>query len=585
MGLSKIAGFQHRRPMIDWLCRCSISIIAILITCEANAQGPTIQTTTLSGQLFGDRFKQPLAGAHVVLASDRTGGAGHVQFETVTDASGRFRLAEIPPGTYHLFGAHQKLLARHDVGSLLGEASPLIHLAPGDDLNVVVHLPQGYSIQGVAELPSGDPATGAKIEAIASGALDDGLLPMVVRTAVADSAGRFELSSLRAGKYAIRATFTTPSVPIDGRSQVRLPVYATAYVPASARSLEEASPIELSDRNPWASIAITFKAASPLSLDGIIRMASSERNDQDQVHVSLVSIETASPGLDAQDRLAIKDDRFSINPVAGAYCLFAGTISPDGFVKSVALERLGQINDNKSDITLTLGPTATVFGTLKVFAEGPAETPNEVVVRLIPIEKALIALGLVHQARIASTGEFSFSGVIPGRYRIKAEAKAPNSETLNKRGPDQFSVGDDVKEMHSELVQLDNKKATSEVITLGSGQSSRVEIGLFWSTGKASGVVKHEAAEPIGGVVFAVPVEREKRADSTFVRIAEMDQRGAWAISNLRPGRYLFGATNYLTANAQELDQALLERLLVGAKEHDVVKSSLLDVDLTMTPR
>ncbi len=140
----------------------------------------------LAGRAVEATDERPIAGVRVAVATSR--GASRTDF-AVTDASGRFAIHELQAGAVSLVAEHSE-----HVPAL----SDLFQLEPGKRVeDIVFRLERGHTLGGIVRAAdSGLPLAGARVVA-RQGASD--VRVAIEKTVTTDSAGVFELQSLREG--------------------------------------------------------------------------------------------------------------------------------------------------------------------------------------------------------------------------------------------------------------------------------------------------------------------------------------------------------------------------------------------------
>lgn len=157
------------------------------------------------------------ADASVVIAGSGIWPARRVE----TNAEGRFRFGDIPPGIYEV---------RASAGDLVAEPRRGLEVAPGKPAFLTFALREGFALRGIVrDAASGAPIEGAEIT-VSGQALD-----VAPRTATSGTDGRFTIRGLTPGAWLVSA-------------------FADGYVPINAREHESRAPLELA-LDPAATLA------------------------------------------------------------------------------------------------------------------------------------------------------------------------------------------------------------------------------------------------------------------------------------------------------------------------------------------
>jgi protocatechuate 3,4-dioxygenase beta subunit len=155
----------------------------------------------------------------------------------VTDADGRFEIADQAPGSY-------QVTARHP---LFSEGTARVTLEDKDGA-IEIPLLGGATIAGLVTSSQGSPIAGAEVSLQSGG---DGVrfngMGMDTQTSLSDGAGRFRFEHLAAGRYKVAAAMRTeasPSIDVplnagDVREDIRLALDAGATVRGVVTGLPE----------------------------------------------------------------------------------------------------------------------------------------------------------------------------------------------------------------------------------------------------------------------------------------------------------------------------------------------------------
>jgi RNA polymerase sigma factor (sigma-70 family) len=125
----------------------------------------------------------PVAGARVRVESRAV--AGGLTRATISDLSGTFSFADLPPGTYEVAASR---------GPLVGRARQAITVVRGSAPEVSIELASGAAVAGVVRDQAGHPLAGARVRAEAD-----------LASASSDREGRFRLEGLPRGRHRVSA--------------------------------------------------------------------------------------------------------------------------------------------------------------------------------------------------------------------------------------------------------------------------------------------------------------------------------------------------------------------------------------------
>jgi hypothetical protein len=436
--------------------RLSFGLVALLVwltTQTLVTQQP--QSGSISGTLTSSSdLGRPVRKAQMTLISTTP----RLTRTTTTDAEGRYIFPDLPPTDYTLSASKPGYLtivygARRPGAGIPGS---LLRVANGQQLrDVAVQIPRGGVISGVVTDEFGDPAFGVPVRAMRYGFTEEGRIAQPAGQAITDDLGAYRIAGLMPGEYVVSA------VPRD----------TVAGAAASVESL----------RNRQAQILTSARATG--------------------------TEEAVSAGFEARRREG-RDPTAPAGAVGYVAVYHPGTASPS----SAARIRLG-VSDQAAgvDIQLQVLTTATVSGTV-INAQG---APTAARVQLI--DPAMPIANLAVWFRTASPGgTFSFSGIPPGSYVVRAAASRPPG------------TGESTA---ATTVQVDEggTHAVSLVLRAGVSVSGRIDVPSL------QGAVNLRRLQ-VDLMAIARPGDWE-----VPLRTAVPDADGGFVIRGLAPARYRIG--------------------------------------------
>lgn len=509
----------------------------------------------MAGVVVGSSSGGPLGGAHLTLISAQLdeSGASTTLLSTYSNQTGSFTFPNVPPGTYRLLGAHPKAITTDSLGTMRGQAVPLLRLAEGERVEAKLSLQEKLWIEGRVTLENGEPAAGAKVEAILLNRFNGLLMPTLLRETTADRRGNYDLDDLRPGQYVVRAVLRMPSVTnVPGHD----PRPTATGLSNGARSLLEANPITLSNASQSADIRLT--TSESYSIRGSMLPATGI-----PLQAHLVPADSTLRGLDAFPSLEPDEQgTFSFENVpSGRYYLVGAARTADGTMQAFSLEEL--ILNGKSISERRIRPAATATVSVQIH-KGSIGSPLRV--HLTPTQQELLTLDAIYQGITNQDGKLLLPNVLPGTYRVTFEGPGAVAESVEVDGVS-LKAGDTLR--------------------LSAGQTVALRARTVAASSMVRGRVSRPDNSPLGGVVVLIPAEAERRSDGANFYTTEIDQNGAWEVTGVQAGKYTVVATATL-AGQEYTDAQRVASLLAQGKEIDVEEKTKGTVNvegLTLRPR
>ena len=516
----------------------AVGSLCLSLVLSGAESSPKIGGGSVVGQVVGSSSGGPLGGAHLTLISAQidASGASSTIVSTYSDKTGGFSFTEVPPGTYRLVGAHLRAITTDALGTMRGQPVPMIRITEGERVEAKLVLQEKLWIEGQVTLENGEPAAGAKVEAILLNRFNGLLMPTVMKETTADRRGHYDLDDLRPGQYVVSAVLRMPSVTSVAGNDPRPTAKGLSN---GSRSLLEANPITLSTAPHGADIRLT--ASESLSIRGSITTATGV-----PALAHLIPADSTLRGLDAfLSSAADEQGMFAFENVEpGHYYLVGSVRTPDGSVKDFTLEELILNGRSISDRKIRPAATATVSVQLQKGANGLPPLR----MHLTPTQQELLALDAIYQGVTNQDGKLLLPNVLPGKYRVTFEGQGAVAENVEVDG-----------------VSL----KPGDTLRISAGQTLSIRARTATANSNVRGSVARPENSPIGGVVVLIPTEAERRSDGANFYTAEIDQKGAWEVTGVQPGKYTVVATTAL-AGQEYMDSQLIASLLPQGKEIDV---------------
>ncbi|MEO6223751.1 MAG: carboxypeptidase-like regulatory domain-containing protein [Vicinamibacterales bacterium] len=402
----------------------------------ANAAPAPEGTGSLAGTVVADASGAPVRLAYVVLIGAQTG----VLKVTSTDHTGRFSFAKLPADRYTVGASKLPYL-----GAVAGARRPArpgvpIVLANGATISdVAIRLPMSAAISGVVYDERGQPAPGVAVS-LQQRKMQNGERVLVATGGVVttDDRGFYRAHGLAPGEYLVTAlplrqgaagarTLTDAEVdaalrgsplppPVASAGNGQNVAYAVVYFPGTTR-MNDAQPVLLATAEDRQNIDLRLEHVRTGRVEGTV--ATSDGQPLPPVTIFISTTAGSSPLTTMSTvRVGPPDGRFGFTSPPGSFTLVARTTGGPGGQFAVA--QLDMAGTDVTGVQLILQPPLTVGGRLT--AKGTASLPalGGHRIQVQPLSRALGGMAAPQVSATTATGEFTVTGVVPGRYVIAA---------------------------------------------------------------------------------------------------------------------------------------------------------------------
>ncbi len=499
MNLADYHGRMSRRSgvrshTVPWRLLWSL----VLMSAVAGGQTPD-GGAQVSGSVRNSLSGQPLAKAVVRLVPS----SGRVGYVRTAGPSGEFAFDGVAAGDY-LFRVERRGFLDHPTGG------GLLHLTPGQK---VAGLELGAVpfavVTGVVTEGEGEPVPGAEVRALAVRWSDTGRWYEEAQSAEADDRGEFRLTGLEPGRYIFYAaapgqdSLGTPVKDPSGKGERRL---GGVYYP-NAYSIEGASPVAIQAGQELNGIALRMAWLPCFHIRGQAALLAGQV-------LATRRFNDRSLRWQVEDSERHIDGSFDIAGLTpGEYLVMGmGEHGPQGSAVPVTIE--------SRDVTgvVISGVEPEFRAQVRMEGDGTAPLPAGVYLRLEPLEGNFNARYVT--VPVSATGAARLPSVIPARYALVAGA--------NEGG------------IYVRSVRAGQQEVRTQALDLRGGPVD-VEIVLATGTGRVQGVAQwlDPGPPPVPGEMLrAVLVPLEPRPGNRAVWFAGLDQTGAFAFSEIPPGKY-----------------------------------------------
>jgi hypothetical protein len=498
--------FSVFRASIGLLCSWTIG---------AFAQAPSPATTNgvIAGIVLDAAGNSPIRRAVVTLSTVETQPQDAVAW---TDANGRFSFGYLPAGRYQL-----RVTKDGYQPAANGEVNPrrppaIIQLAAGEArTDFIFRLQLISSISGVVLDEDGDPLSGVQVLVMRPDFQRGKRKLMPGPMAMTDSNGRYRLSGLVGGQYAMAAMRRNgPVVKIHPEASAGEPQqaysYGSQYYPGAASS-DAATLIAVQPGQEISSIDFRLQARPSAPMGGKLVMPPGAPSAKEAM-VNIMS-------QDFGNRLAMG---YGASPPdyifgggqfpPGSYMLLAQATIDGKRYRGVQTIDLGP--QGLRDIAIPLEPTIDLSGTVSI--EGPdAAKHAPSFVSLVPGDDIPWNAPQL-RANVNKDGSFKIAGVPPGIWDINAGPVPP---------------GGYIKSM-----RLGDQDVLTEEMMIRPSTAEPLKIVLSTRAASIEGEVL-QGDQPQRAVVLLAPDGKFKHVTS-FNRFAATDDKGHYEIKNANPGEY-----------------------------------------------
>lgn len=516
----------------------------------------------------------PVRHARVTLTS----ADAPTSLTVVTGNDGRFTFPNLPPGRFMVAASKDGWLP-----SSYGAKAPLrpgtpIPVAPGQTIEIALPLMHGAAVAGEVLDPFGYPAAGATIRAMRSSVVNgERRFTVFGSAATADDRGAYRIYGLPPGEYVVGASWRPSYIAagselhLTSEADVRDALRSTDPPrPAAARPHSialaptfypgtsvprDAATLTIGAGQERTGVDFTLQIVATSRIDGIVSLAGA--TTLSGALVALMAIDHVPvPGtpLEAYRSTAVQaNGSFAFADVPpGRYTVFARATAATGNAAvqphwaSVDIS----VDDDLSGLNLALAPGLTVSGGVRFdSARLPAPDLKTIRLTLTPIQASSATMSPAPTSLDAS-GRFSFSGVLPGRYRLSASFPglgaiggwAPHSALVNATDILDLPLIILSSDVTGASVTFSDHLAqlTGTLLNTGGAPAANYTLILFPSSSS-----------------FWLPQARRIQA----IRPAA---DGAFAFRNLPPGDYLLSAVDDVE-NGAWFDPSFLQTLTPAA--------------------
>lgn len=471
---------------------------------------PPLPAGQISGVVTSAADGTPIARARVVAQSGEV--EAHV---ALTDAGGKYALAQLPAGSYTLtvtrtgYAAFTYRQGRRAAVEIAANQ-------PGRTIDVA--LERGGHIAGRILDEDGTPFAGAIVDASVARFQDgrDELVP--VASGRSDDRGEFRLYGLPAGAYFVSAAdpaFRSVAAPAGARR------YSPTFHPGVAAP-DQAKPVMVTGAGEGPRVEFRLQLVPPARVSGQL-VPFNARELLSAAIVMTAAGGGGAPPLASEDPSILPNGHFTFGHVPpGRYQIRARGQTDAGGPALFAVFSIDVLGSDIQGLRLPLRPGATIDGTLAVQSRHDTRPPplTTLRVRMPAIDGS--SFGDALTGTVQPDGSFALRGVMKGAHQIAVDGLQPpwSVREIRYRGTN----------VTDRVIEVDEEEQLRGV---------RITVDDLWST--VSGVVqdRHNRPVPHAGVLLYSPVPLHWLRTSRRMRVAYTDERGHFSIGGMPAGEYL----------------------------------------------
>ncbi|HEY3441580.1 MAG TPA: carboxypeptidase-like regulatory domain-containing protein [Paludibaculum sp.] len=530
---------------------CFLMIAIPLASFGQPAPQQEVKKGSIDGVVLVETTREPVRRVQVMAYPRRTSAGpattmGQPQsFTATTDAEGKFTIGNLEPGDYFLNIQKQGFtVARRSTFA----SSMQIKVGEGETVKGLRYalLPQAV-IAGKVLDDEGEPVQGAHVQALAQQAMRGrkSWLPTAQGVQTNDR-GEFRLANLLPGKVILQVSAAYQSMMTQEQARPGQPAmgFADTFYPGvtePARAMQ----VELTAGAELTGYDVQLKKVPVHRVRG--KVLAADGSPAKEFYVSLSSREEPGGGMGvmgvsrAPRSFTRKEDgTFEVGGVPqGAYLAVVNVMNrANPTERQVATAPVDVSDRDVEDLTLQLSLPITLTGSVVLdgaLPTGEKPAPGNVSIQLAPADTGMLMFaGGAMPGRPKDDGTFSLQISAPGKYRF-------------------FVNGGMGQATYLASIRAGGEEYIAKEIDLSGAAPGAVKIVYRTDGGKVFGTVER-GEDQTGGPVMAVVLSKDPalRTGPAGRQIAQVNQNGAFEMSNLRPGEYL--ALALASADIQQLE-------------------------------
>jgi Carboxypeptidase regulatory-like domain len=551
---------NYRTSCFRDIAKLTLVVMACLTYCVGGLGAqvvPSAMPTPITAAIIGGVVKaagsgEPIVGAEVRLVSTS------FRITKITDSSGRYLINNVPSGVYTIFASKDGFVSGGFGQSHYPGLGRSISVTAGDDRrNCDISLSHGGVVSGWISDENGQGMVDVQVR-VARFSYVNGQrrLTPVGRGSSTNDLGEFRLFAIPLGRYYIVASPVAMSSEADSGARVR---YVQTYYP-STPDLQQAVPIDVTVGGDASGIAMALAKGAVSRLSG--RIVDSSGSPLTGGSLRLLPHD----GNVASTRVGVRlapDGAFSADVSPGDYVLVwrGNGVAGTELGASLTVKTTGE---DIAELRLTAASPVTIRGRVIPPTGVKIERPSTIRVISVHDDPSLQIFG-------GSSGivqdDLSFElKVSPGVQHFRLAQTGSSPWTVKQTRMGSIDVTDDGVDI-APGARLEN-----------------VEVELSDRVGSLVGTVQTSLQDSNDAIVVVFAEDqRHWGYQSGFVRIANVNSDGSFAVQGLREGHYHVIALSYLEPG-QENDLGFLDSCRNPAKSVTITSGVAQQVNLRIMP-
>jgi len=503
---------------------------------------------TMSGQVFDGATGEPLRKATVQMNLSALSGSmrpAQTSFSSTTDATGKFTITHIEPGTYRVTAQKTGYLSmQYNARRPDGPGTP-VEIGRGGSVNSVNFrlVPHGV-ISGKIVDEDGDPLQYVQIQICKLTWIRGRMQYQQMNGTNTNDLGDYRLFGITPGKYYLYAAYRSP---MRGDPSQQHEDYIPLFYPGVA-DISAATPLEMKPGQQLQGINIKLNKVRTVTVKGTVINNTSAapppvpvdgpggRINQAAIPVRINSTVQLEPrtammnfGMASQGSGVRPDGSFVFDSVApGPYNLIA--FSGNGPNRHTAVLPIEVSDTGLDGVTITINPGAPVSGHVRVEGETTDSIPT-FTVRMQPWQQGPFNL-MPQGVKVEADGTFRFDEVPAEKFDIMLQPLPGN--------------------LYIKSIRAGNVDVFDNGLDLSNGGGASLDVVIGVNATQITGTVQDGTTQQpaLSSTVVLVPSEPERRQNSSYYHTASTDQNGNYTIGRVAPGEYKIYAFDDIEPNS-----------------------------------